>query len=443
MFVWQQDEAEHSIYGWQQQRKRAQRLFIKGKGAFLWDEKGRCHTDLCSGQINVNVGYSHQRVVAAMKQQLEALPYVAPYFATEPRITLSRKIAEHSPGDLAHVFFTNGGSDAVENALKVARMFTGRSKILAAWQSYHGATVGASSVSGDPRRFFAEPAQPGVSRFHVPGQYRSPYGDSDPHKECQQALETVVLLIEQEGPDRIAAILIEPIIGTSGLYVLSSDFLLGLRKICDRYGILLIVDEVMSGWGRSGKWFACDHHNLSPDILVTAKGITSGYVPLGAVVMSPRIYSAFFDKPFVGGLTTEAHALACSAGVANIEIYENEGLIENSAQLGTYMKQRLELMRQNHACVGDIRGQGLFCCIELTKNQATRTRLAGTSDATAHLSEEIFQRCLNRGLLLIAKKDFIFVAPPLNIEKSVLDDALDILDEILDYVDSLVSCNAT
>ncbi|MFD1330695.1 aminotransferase class III-fold pyridoxal phosphate-dependent enzyme [Methylopila musalis] len=435
---WRAVDDPHVVYGWRPQSKRAPLQFERGENAALWDRQGRRYVDLGSGQINVNIGYGHPRVREAIQRQAAGLAYVAPYFATEARLELSRRVAERTPGDLDHIFFCNGGSDAIETALKVARAATGRPKILSAWQSYHGATAGASSISGDPRRLMAEPVTPGVARFHTPGQFRSPFGQLSPEQEDEAALAAVEASFQQEGPDRVAAVVVEPIIGTSGLYVLSSTFLRGLRALCDRFGALLIADETMSGWGRSGAWFACDDHGLVPDILTTAKGITSGYVPLGVVALSQRLRDSFLDRPFVGGLTTEGHALACAAALANLDVYEAESLVERSAELGAYALDRLGRMKAAHPSIGDVRGKGLFAAIELTSDRASRAPLAGARPKTATLAEDLFRRLLSLGVIVIAKGDLLFVAPPLTIPRDDLDLALDAVDHVLSRVDTFL-----
>ncbi|MFC5326157.1 aminotransferase class III-fold pyridoxal phosphate-dependent enzyme [Bradyrhizobium oligotrophicum] len=433
-------ERQHVVYGWQPQRLAAPLLVTRAEGVNFWDSCGNQYLDLCSGQINVNVGYGHQAIIQAMKRQLDCLTYIAPGFATEPRVRLSSMVAKRCPGDLQYVFFSNSGSEAIENAIKIARAATGRLKIYSAWQSYHGATAGASAISGDPRRLFAEPVVPGVAKFHYAACYRCPFGQSAPPDCGFSCLASLERQIDHDGPETIAAIVLEPIVGTSGLYVPPVDFIKGIRKLCDEHGVLLIFDETMTGWGRTGRWFACEHFDVVPDILVTAKGITSGYVPLGVTVFTPAIREKFLDTAFVGGLTNEGHTLACAAGIANIEVYEQEGLIERSAALGEYLNKSLLELQAMHPSVGSVRGKGLFACLELSSDRERRIGIAGYRNARCTIAGEITSRMLQMGVFVVAKWDFIFVAPPLIISRTALTEAIEKLDKVLAYTDELVRC---
>lgn len=431
-------ENKHVIYGWQQQNIRTPTVFERTERVYLWDRSGKRYVDFCSGQINVNAGYSHPKILDAMARQMEKMTYVAPNFSTEARIVLSSLVAKYAPGDLEYVFFTNSGAEAIENAIKIARAVTGRSKIYSALPSYHGATAGAAAISGDPRRSYAEPVMPGVARFHYPNCYRCPFGQTSLPNcglACFHNLQNQILL---DGPETVAAIVLEPIVGTSGLYVPPIEFVQNIRTFTKEYGILLIFDETMSGWGRSGRWFASEHFDVIPDIMTTAKGISSAYVPLGAVVVPERIRDHFLNKGFVGGLTTEAHTLACAAAIANIKIYEEEKLIEKSASLGEHLLQKLHELKKKHPSVGDVRGRGLFSCIELTANRSLRKPLAGYRNSIQNVSAEITRRLFENGLLTIAKWDFIFIAPPLVITKDELDEGLHEIDRVLDCTDQLI-----
>lgn len=431
-------ERNHVIYGWQRQMTGSAPIIERAQHIYLWDSEGNRYADFCAGQMNVNVGYGHPKVLSAMRQQMEMLTYVAPTFATEARIRLSAMIAECAPGDLQYTFFANSGAEAIETAIKIARAVTGRSKIYSAWQSYHGATAGAGAVSGDPRRQFVEPSMPATAKFHYPNCYRCPLGLDNPSSCGLACLQSFLNQILFDGPETVAAIVLEPVVGTSGLYVPPVDFVSGIRKFCDRYGILLIFDETMSGWGRTGKWFAAEHFGVVPDILTTAKGITSGYVPLSATVVNREIRDHFIQRNFVGGVTTEAHALACAAAIANIQIYKEEGLIERSAILGAYLYERLLGMKEVHPCIGDIRGKGLFACIELSSNRKLKTPLAGYRNVKGDVTSEFCRRLLSLGVFVVAKWDFVFIAPPLSITREELDDGLDKIDRALRYLDELV-----
>jgi len=401
---------------------------------YLWDINDKRYIDFCAGLLNVNIGHSNAHVLDAMKKQMDKLTYVAPLFGTEPKARLAEMIGEITPGDLNHVFYTNGGAEANENAIKVARWYTGRHKIYTAWRSYHGATAGAITLTGDPRRWAAEPGIPGVVHFFGPFSYNSPFGSRNSEEECENALRALKEQIMLDGPKTIAAILLEPIVGTNGIIVPPDGWLKGVREICDENGILMIADEVMTGWGRTGEWFGIDNWGIVPDMIVTAKGITSAYVPLGALIWNESIHEYFRENPFVGGLTNSGHALACAAGIANIETYRNENLIDNSKENGAYLFKKLENLKDKHPSIGDVRGgKGLFCCIQLAENRQTREPLAGFADVKRNVSKEIMKRLYDKGLYLFAKWDFLFIAPPLCITKDEIDEAVSIVDGVLEY----------
>nr|WP_172685383.1 aminotransferase class III-fold pyridoxal phosphate-dependent enzyme [Methylobacterium oryzae] len=433
------DDDGHVVYGWRPQPKFTPLTFTRGENSRLWDRDGRCFIDIGAGQMSVNIGYGHPKIQNVMRRGASELTYVAPYFATEARSLLARRVAARLPGDLNYVFFCNGGSDAIETALKVARAYTGRTKIIAAWQSYHGATAGASAISGDARRLMAEPLIPGVGRFHVPGQYRSPFGATSMDEEVAMALEAVDNLFKLEGPNSVAAIVIEPIIGGSGLYVLPSKFLHGLRSICNKYGCLLIADETICAWGRCGEWFSSHRYGLVPDIITTAKGVTSGYMPFGLVGMNENIRDFFNDRAFVGGLTTEGHALACSVALANMEVYEEEALIERSSKLGEYLLNRLNEIFSRHSCIGEVRGSGLYAVIEFTADRGRKSSLAAKLQKNSNsLGDLVYSLLLERGIITMAKNDFLFVAPPLTIPEVDLDYAIKSIDEVVTDIDHYV-----
>lgn len=408
------------IYGWQRQALpvgHSRLRVVRARGADLWDDAGRRYVDFAAGQISVNAGYADPRILAAMTAQMAELTYVAPGFSTAPRETLARTMAEILPGKLEHVLFTNSGAEAVENALKIARAATGRHKFLSASQSYHGATAGASGVSGDPRRLLWDPGLPGVAHFHLPIGRRSVFSGPDQDAQALKALED---LIAREGPHLIAGLIIEPIVGTNGLYAPSAAFMAGMQTLCRKHGILLIADETMSGWGRSGAWFACEHYGLAPDILTTSKGLTSGYVPLGATAITGDIYDRFLDQPFVGGLTTEGHALGCATALANIEVYRQDGLIERSAVLGARLLERLRDLMARHSCIGEVRGRGLFACIEL--------------DSSSQQAIHVARACQERGLIVLGRGDHVFIGPPLMIPETDLEFGISVLDDVLAMV---------
>src|SRR5215468_7802584 len=307
-----------------------------GEGRYFWDYEGRRYLDFASQLVNLSLGHQHPKLVAAIKEQADKLCTIGPPMASEPRSTLARLLAEVTPGDLSMAFFTNGGAEANENAIKLARWYTGRHKVIARYRSYHGATGGAITLTGDPRRWPAEPGIPGVVRLLDPFTYRCPAGHPDPCPVCTGAPHLEEIL-QYEGAHTVAAVILETITGTNGVIVPPDGYLQSIREVCDRHGIVLILDEVMAGFGRTGKWFGCENWDVVPDILTVAKGINSGYVPLGAMVVNEKLRDWVRDKPFAGGLTYSGHPLACASGVASIGIFREEGIVENSAEQGRYL----------------------------------------------------------------------------------------------------------
>jgi taurine---2-oxoglutarate transaminase len=420
---------EYTFFSWSVQGQTNPIPVTKADGVYFWDADGKRYLDLASQLVNMNVGHQHPKVVAAIQAQAAQLTFAAPGMATEPRGLLGRKLAEISPGDLQKTFFTLGGAEANENAIKIARFYTGRHKILARYRSYHGATHGAIALTGDYRRLPAEPAMPGVVHFLDPYCYRCPFGWTIDtcHRECIQHVEEV---IQHEGPDQIAAIILEGVTGTNGLIIPPDDYWPRMREICDKYGILLISDEVMSGWGRTGEWFAVDNWDVVPDIITTAKGLTSGYVPLGAVIVREKIARFFDDKYLYAGLTYSGHALACAAALATIEAYEEEEIFENARTVGKYLGKRLEEMKALHPSVGDVRYIGLFSALEFVKNRESKEPM----DITPLRS---FMAA--RGVYMFNFKNILFVVPPLVITEEQLEEGLTLLDEALvELMDKLV-----
>ncbi|EKD51057.1 MAG: hypothetical protein ACD_62C00357G0011 [uncultured bacterium] len=431
-------DKEHCVYCWKKQRSTQPIIMERAEGIYQYDIDGKRYIDFCSGLLSINIGHGNKHVLDAMKAQMDKLCYVGSMFGTDVRAKLCKMISEVTPGDLNHVFFTNGGAEAVENALKAARWYTGRQKIYSAWRGYHGATAGAISITGDPRRWPAEPAVPGAGKFFGPYCYRCPFGYKNENECKMQCLEVLKTQVMIEGPKTIAAIIIEPIVGTSGLIVPPKEFVKGVRQLCDENGIVMISDEVMAGWGRCGKWFGIEHFDVVPDIITTAKGLTSSYVPLGAVIWNKKIMDHFCQTPFTGGLTYSAHALACAAAVANIEVYKKENLIEKSAKDGDYLGQKLIELKENHPSVGDVRWKGLWACIELVENKISKEPIAGYVDAKRNVSLELNKRLIAMGLTLFAKWDFIFIAPPLIITRPQIDEAIAMIDKALEYTDEIV-----
>jgi taurine--2-oxoglutarate transaminase len=372
--------------------------------------------------------------VAAIQEQAATLCTIAPSHVNSARSEAARLIASHAPEGLDRVFFTNGGADANEHAIRMARLHTGRHKVLSAYRSYHGGTHLAVNVTGDPRRWPSDTGASGAVHFFGPFLYRSEFAATTEEQECARALEHLRRVIELEGPGTIAAIILESIPGTAGIMLPPPGYLRGVRELCDRYGIVYIADEVMSGFGRSGKWFAVEHDTVIPDLLTFAKGVNSGYVPLGGVAISEPIYATFADRPYPGGLTYSGHPLACAAAVATIRTMEDDRIVEDAAELGhTVFGPALRELADRHEWVGDVRGTGAFWAIELVSDRTTREPLApyGASSPTM---DAILAACRRGGLLPFANFNRIHVVPPLTITPDEAREGLDILDRALTEV---------
>src|SRR6478752_4968066 len=363
-----EDAKKHVLYSWSVQDAINPIAVERAEGRYFYDYDGKSYLDFASQLVNVSIGHSHPKVVQAIKDQAETLATIGPPMATESRSRLGKLLAEVTPGDLTMSFFTNGGAEANENAIKLARWYTGRHKVIARYRSYHGATAAAVTLTGDPRRWFAEPGIPGVVRMFDPYTYRCPAGHPDPCPVCtgRPHLEEILMY---EGPHTVAAVILETVTGTNGIIVPPDGYLQSIRETCDRHGVLLITDEVMAGWGRTGRWFAVDHWGVVPDIITTAKGINSGYVPLGAMTVRDHVYDAIKDRFFAGGLTYSGHPLACAAGVASIGIFREEGIVENAAAQGDYLRGALASLAERHPSIGEVRGLGLFWGLELVRNR--------------------------------------------------------------------------
>lgn len=431
-------DRSHVVYSWAAQGSVNPIIMDHAEGIYQWDTDGKRYIDFCSGLLNINIGHSNRHVLAAMKEQMEKLCYVGTMFGTEPKARLAKMISEVTPGDLDYTFFTNGGAEAIENAIKAVRLMTGRHKIYSRWRSYHGATAGAITLTGDPRRWAAEPGIPGVVKFFGPYPYRDPFGGTTEEETNRRALEALKTQIMLDGPHTIAGIFMEPIVGTNGIILPNKEFTQGVRQICDENGILLVIDETMGGWGRAGKWFAIEHFDVVPDIITTAKGLTSGYVQLGAMIWSKKVWDYFYDHPFVGGLTYGGHALGCATGIANIEVYRKDNLIENSARMGDYLLTKLEALKDKHPSIGDVRGKGLWAVIETVSDRKTKAPLGGFNNSIQNVMPEFIKRLAELGLTLFAKWDFIFMAPPLIITKEQIDEAVGIIDEGLKVLDAKI-----
>ena len=428
---------EYVFFSWSVQEKVNPIPAVRSDGVYFWDADGKRYLDFSSQLMNVNIGHGNKKVIQAIQDQVAKMAFVYPGIAHEGKGRLGQLLAEVTPGDLHKSFFTLGGAEAIENAIKFARLATGRHKIITRYRSYHGATAGAMALSGDPRRHAVEPLISGVVRVQDPYCYRCPFGwtPQSCHRECIEHVEQVIRF---EGPENVAALVLEGVTGTSGLIIPPDEYWPRMREICDRYGILLVDDEVMSGFGRTGKWFGIDHWDVTPDIMVVAKGLTAGYVPLGAVVVSKAIAEHFETRPLPLGLTYSGHPVSMAAGVAAIEVYKEEKLVQNARAMGVLLKEGLEELQARHISVGDVRSIGLFAVIELVKDKESKEPLAPWN-AKPHemgVMAQVPGALRERGMYTFSKWNWIFVVPPLCISETELNDGLRILDQVLDITDT-------
>lgn len=436
------DCLDYTLFSWSKQGGLNPINVQRGEGVYIYDRDGKRYLDFSSQLMNVNIGHGHGKVKAAVLKQMDELSYVYPGMATEARARLGKKLAELAPGSLTKTFFTLGGAEAVENSIKLARAATGRSKIVSLYRSYHGATYGAMSAGGDPRRFGMD-SQPVPNHVHVenPYFYRCPWNSSTLEECGENAAAALERVIQFENPGNVAAVLMEGENGSSGCIKYPPNYWRLVRAICDKYGILLIDDEVMSGFGRTGKMFAVENHGVEPDMMCMAKGLTSGYLPLGGLIVSEELANRFNNQPLPLGLTYSAHPVCCAAALATIEVYEEEGLVEQAAEMGTYLENRVEEMKQKHPSIGDFRNTGLLGCFELVKNRETKQPVTPWNakpeemEATNRMAAKIREL----GMFTFVRWNWIFVAPPLNITKQELDEGLEIVSQAIAIADEY--CN--
>jgi taurine--2-oxoglutarate transaminase len=431
-----EDAKRYVLHSWSVQDAINPLPVAGAEGRYFWDYDGKRYLDFASQLVNVSIGHQHPKLVAAIKEQADKLCTIAPSMATEPRSTLARLIAEVTPGDISMTFFTNGGAEANENAIKLARWYTGRHKIIARYRSYHGATAGSISLTGDPRRWPAEPGIPGIVRMFDPYTYRCSAGHPDPCPVCTGAPHLEEIL-QYEGANTVAAVILEPVTGTNGIIVPPDGYLQSIREVCDRHGILLIADEVMAGFGRTGTWFACDNWDVVPDIITMAKGINSGYVPLGAMAVREPIAAWVRDKYFAGGLTYSGHPLACAVGVASIEAFREEGIVEHAAEMGSVFQEALHGLAAKHPSIGEVRGLGCFWGLELVTSRETREPLVpfnAAGEAAAPMTR-VAKAAMERGLSLMTHWNVVMICPPLTITREELDEGVAILDDVLSIAD--------
>jgi taurine---2-oxoglutarate transaminase len=436
-----QDNMDYTLFSWSRQ-KGVNPIAVKyGEGVYLYDYDGKKYLDFSSGLINVNIGHGNQRVTQAVAAQMQQVSYVTPGCVTKIRGDLGKQLAEITTGDLNKTLFTTGGAEAIENAIKLARLYTGRHKIIARYRAFHGASYGAMTAGGDPRKLAHDVQQiPNIVHVEDPYCYRCPWGKEITwcQRECVSHVERIV---EFEGPENVAAILMEGESGTSGCIKYPPDYLVKIRAICDKYGILLIVDEVMSGFGRTGKWFAVDHHGVVPDMIATAKGLTSGYLPMGALIVSDKIAAHFDDRILMLGLTYSAHPVCCAAALEVLKIYQDENMLANACTMGQYIEQKVEALKVRHASIGDFRNTGLLGCIELVKNRQTKEPMAPFNAKPDEMvvMNKVAAKIRELGMYTFVRWNYIFIAPPLCINQAEVDEGIEILSRAIAIADEYVN----
>ena len=437
-----QNSMNYTLTSWSKQRGVKPIVIDRAEGVYLYDADGKRYIDFSSQLIAVNIGHGNQKVTDAVAQQMKEVSYVYPGMITKVRGEVGKKLAEITPGSLNRTFFTLGGAEAVENAIKLARIYTGRHKIVSLYQSYHGATYASSTVGGDPRKFPIDAQQtPNFVHVENPYFYRCPWNSKTPEECSELAAEHMERVIQYENPNSIAAIMMEGESGSSGCIKYPVGYWKKVKAIADKYGILTICDEVMSGFGRTGKWFGINHHGVEPDILCMAKGITSAYVPLGGIIVKEEIAKTFDDKPLMLGLTYSAHPVSLAAANAVIDIYKEDNLIENAEIMGTYMDLRMVEMREEHPSIGDWRNTGLLGCIELVKNHKTKEPIArwNAPPNEMEVMNKVMAKIAELGMYTFGRWNLIFVAPPLCVTKEQIDEGLEIISEALKIADEVTN----
>jgi len=426
---------DHTLFSWSKQKGIHPLAIEHAKGVYLYDYDGKRYLDFSSGLVNVNIGHGNQRITDAVIKQMQQVSYVMPSCVTKVRGELGKKLAEICPGDLNKAFFTLSGADSIENAIKLARLYTGRHKILSRYKSYHGSSNAAMTASGDPRKLPVDSQQAtNFVHFDLPYLYRWEYGEENLLKESIAQLERIIAF---EGPGNIAAILLEGESGSSGCMKYPKGYLKKVREICSHHGILLIMDEVMSGFGRTGKWFGFQNHDIIPDMIAMAKGLTSGYLPFGCLMVSDKIASKFDDAMLPIGLTYSAHPVCCAAALENLQIYVDDNLINNAVAMGNYLDERIEILKQMHPSIGDWRNTGLLGCLELVKSRVTKEPMAPFNAKPDEMvvMNKVAAKLNELGMSTFIRWSFIFIAPPLCITKEQIDEGLAIISAAISIAD--------
>ncbi len=432
-----QINSKYLIYPWKKQNPSEIPVIAGGEGIFFWDSNGKKYYDMSSQLVNMNLGFGNKEIISAIREQTEKLAYVAPHFATEITAKLAKIIIEEiMPPNMDKIFFTLAGADANEHAIKIVRNVTGRHKIMSRYRSYHGSTMGASSLTGEARGLFSGQDAPGFIKFFDPYPYREIIKFNSEEEMSAFYLAKLEEQINYEGKNKIAAIFLEAIPGSNGVIIPPKGYLEGIREICTRYGILMVCDEVMTGWCRTGEWFSFTHWNIKPDIITFAKGITCGYVPLGGIVISKEIADYFNNNSFVSGLTYGAHPVGCAAGIAAIEAYRKHNILENVKKMEPVLKNSLEDLKEKHKCLGDVRVKGLFGMIELVKDKKTKEPLVPYNGDKSGIMPGITDRLFYEGFSTYSHENLVSVSPPLIIDKESIKEAMKILDNVLSWVDN-------
>src|SRR6195952_1137141 len=434
-----QDNLDYTLFSWSKQKGIAPIAVKYAEGVYLYDYDGKRYIDFSSGLMNVNIGHGNQRITNAVVKQMQEVAYVTPSCVTKVRGELGKKLAEICPGDLNKSFFTLCGATSIENGIKLARLYTGRHKILSRYQSYHGSTMGVISAGGDPRKLPVDSQQaPNFVHFDLPNLYRWEYGEANLLKETVAQFQR---LVEFEGPNNIAAVVLEGESGTSGCLQYPVGYLKAVRSICDKYGILMIMDEIMSGFGRTGQWFGFQNHGIVPDLLALAKGLTCGYLPFGCLMVSDKIAAKYDDAVMPLGLTYSAHPVCCAAALETLKIYEDDGLIKNAVAMGHYVNEQVELLKEKHPSIGDFRNTGLLGCIELVKNRETKEPMAPFNAKPDEMvvMNKVAAKIKELGMYTFVRWGYVFIAPPLCVTKEQIDEGLAIISEALLIADEYVN----
>ena len=431
-------DLKYNLHSWSKQGNLNPMVITKAEGIYLWDSDGKRYMDMSSELVNSNVGHGNKEIIAAIKEQADKFCFLSPAFALEPRSKLAKMVIDRMPDNMGKVFFTNGGADANENAIKMARLYTGRYKIMSRYRSYHGSSFGAGNLTGEPRRFALEPGIPGFVKFFTPYVYQEAIDFASEEDATKFYITKLREQVIYENPETIAAIVMETITGSNGVIIPPKGYLEGVRKICDEFGIMMICDEVMAGWCRTGKMFAFENFNVKPDIVSFAKGITCGYVQLGGVAVSKKIADFFNDHVLQCGLTYSGHPLACAAGVACLHYYDEAHILDNVNTVGKVLGELEEELKDKHACVGDVRYIGLWSAIELVKDKTTKEPLVPFGKDPEGTMPKIIKMLIDRGFFTYSHENTIMVAPPLIITEEQIREAMAIMDDVLSEVDKMI-----